>query len=105
MATEPPTQPVFKFAQPVEERHVDLNTVSDEERLIHWDFFEGRPSKTPERYAKIRNSIVHEWRRVRPRYLTKTSVRPALKNCGDVNCISRIHAYLELIGAINFGCG
>lgn len=41
----------------------------------------------------------------RPRYLNKTSVRPGLKNCGDVNCIGRIHTYLELIGAINFGCG
>jgi len=38
-------------------------------------------------------------------YVTKTSVRTGLKNCGDVNCIGRIHAYLEQIGAINFGCG
>ena len=41
----------------------------------------------------------------KPKYLNKTSVRPGLKNCGDVNCIGRIHTYLELIGAINFGCG
>lgn len=41
----------------------------------------------------------------KPRYLNKTSVRPGLKNCGDVNCIGRIHTYLELIGAINFNCG
>lgn len=40
----------------------------------------------------------------KPKYLNKTSVRPGLKNCGDVNCIGRIHTYLELIGAINFGC-
>ncbi|CAB1332011.1 unnamed protein product [Coregonus sp. 'balchen'] len=40
----------------------------------------------------------------KPRYLNKTSVRPGLKNCGDVNCIGRIHTYLELIGAINFNC-
>lgn len=32
-------------------------------------------------------------------------MRPGLKNCGDVNCIGRIHAYLESVGAINFGCG
>lgn len=43
--------------------------------------------------------------RIKPKYLNKTSVRPGLKNCGDVNCIGRIHTYLELIGAINFGCG
>lgn len=98
-------QPVFTFPVPLEERIVDVATITDEEKTIHWDFFEGRPSKTPERYMKIRNSIIQEWKRVKPRYLTKTSVRPSLKNCGDVNCISRIHAYLELTGAINFGCG
>lgn len=101
---EPP-QPVFTFPTPLEERIVDSTIITDEEKTIHWDFFEGRLSKTPERYMKIRNSIVQEWRRVKPRFLTKTSVRPSLKNCGDVNCISRVHAYLELTGAINFGCG
>lgn len=100
-----PQQPVFTFPAPLTERAVDLAAISEEERTVHWDFFEGRSSKTPERYLKIRNSILTEWRRVRPRYLTKTSVRPSLKNCGDVNCISRVHAYLELTGAINFGCG
>ena len=102
-ADEP--QPVFTFPVPADERIVDVTTITDEEKTIHWDFFEGRPSKTPERYMKIRNSIIQEWKRVKPRYLTKTSVRPSLKNCGDVNCISRIHAYLELTGVINFGCG
>ena len=105
MEAEPP-QPVFTFPTPLEERIVAFTIITDEEKTIHWDFFEGlRPSKTPERYIKIRNSIVQEWRKVKPRYLTKTSVRPSLKNCGDVNCISRVHAYLELTGAINFGCG
>lgn len=41
----------------------------------------------------------------RPNYLNKTVVRVGLRNCGDVNCIGRIHAYLEQIGAINFACG
>ena len=41
----------------------------------------------------------------KPSFVNKTSVRPGLKNCGDVNCIGRIHAYLEQKGAINFGCG
>ena len=100
-----PQQPIFTFPTPLEERIIDLNIITDEEKRIHWDFFEGRVSKTPERYIKIRNSIVQEWRRVKPRYLTKTSVRPSLKNCGDVNCISRVHAYLELTGTINFNCG
>ena len=43
--------------------------------------------------------------RVKPNYLNKTSVRSGLKNCGDVNCIGRVHAYLECVGAINFDCG
>jgi len=70
------SQPVYTFPEPLEEATIDLNGITDEEKTIHWDFFEGRPSKTPERYVKIRNSIVQEWRRVKPRYLTKTSVRP-----------------------------
>lgn len=40
----------------------------------------------------------------KPNYVTKTSIRQGLKNCGDVNCIGRIHNFLEQIGAINFGC-
>jgi protein MYSM1 len=44
------------------------------------------------------------WRSCRPRYLTKTGSRKALKDCGDVNAIGRVHAYLESIGAINVNC-
>lgn len=45
------------------------------------------------------------WFSLKPQYITKTSIRPGLKNCGDVNSIGRIHQFLEQIGAINFGCG
>ncbi|KAL1022490.1 hypothetical protein UPYG_G00028410 [Umbra pygmaea] len=88
------------------EQEVDLDPVSitDEEKQAIPEFFEGRPSKTPERYLRIRNYILDQWLKSKPRYLNKTSVRPGLKNCGDVNCIGRIHTYLELIGAINFNC-
>uniref|UniRef100_A0A672Q4F0 Myb-like, SWIRM and MPN domain-containing protein 1 n=1 Tax=Sinocyclocheilus grahami TaxID=75366 RepID=A0A672Q4F0_SINGR len=89
---------------PEQEVVLDLNTITDEEKHAIPEFFEGRPSKTPERYLKIRNYILDQWGRSRPKYLNKTSVRPGLKNCGDVNCIGRIHTYLELIGAINFNC-
>uniref|UniRef100_A0A8C1ZR50 Myb-like, SWIRM and MPN domain-containing protein 1 n=1 Tax=Cyprinus carpio TaxID=7962 RepID=A0A8C1ZR50_CYPCA len=89
---------------PEQEVLLDLNTITDEEKHAIPEFFEGRPSKTPERYLKIRNYILDQWGRSRPKYLNKTSVRPGLKNCGDVNCIGRIHTYLELIGAINFNC-
>ncbi|KAA0708805.1 Histone H2A deubiquitinase MYSM1 [Triplophysa tibetana] len=89
---------------PEQEVTLDLNTVTEEEKQAISEFFEGRPSKTPERYLKIRNYILDQWAKSKPKYLNKTSVRPGLKNCGDVNCIGRIHTYLELIGAINFNC-
>nr|CAD7459538.1 unnamed protein product [Timema tahoe] len=54
--------------------------------------------------ADIRNHIIESWSQSKPIYVTKTSVRLGLKNCGDVNCIGRVHSYLEQIGAINFGC-
>ncbi|CAB1426947.1 unnamed protein product [Pleuronectes platessa] len=89
---------------PEEEITMERDTVTEDEKQAIPEFFEGRPSKTPERYLKIRNYILDQWLRSKPKYLNKTSVRPGLKNCGDVNCIGRIHTYLELIGAINFNC-
>ncbi|CAI5777064.1 histone H2A deubiquitinase MYSM1 isoform X1 [Podarcis lilfordi] len=89
---------------PDQEVEIDRQTVLEEEKQAIPEFFVGRQAKTPERYLKIRNYILDQWERIKPKYLNKTSVRPGLKNCGDVNCIGRIHTYLELIGAINFGC-
>ncbi|XP_054645429.1 histone H2A deubiquitinase MYSM1 isoform X2 [Dunckerocampus dactyliophorus] len=89
---------------PEQELELDMETISEDEKQAIPEFFEGRPSKTPERYLKIRNYILDQWLKSKPKYLNKTSVRPGLKNCGDVNCIGRIHTYLELIGAINFNC-
>ncbi|XP_059196799.1 histone H2A deubiquitinase MYSM1 [Centropristis striata] len=89
---------------PEQEIEMDMEIITEEEKQAIPEFFEGRPSKTPERYLKIRNYILDQWLKSKPKYLNKTSVRPGLKNCGDVNCIGRIHTYLELIGAINFNC-
>ncbi|XP_015268399.1 PREDICTED: histone H2A deubiquitinase MYSM1 [Gekko japonicus] len=89
---------------PDQEIEMDKNVILEEEKQAIPEFFVGRQAKTPERYLKIRNYILDQWERIKPKYLNKTSVRPGLKNCGDVNCIGRIHTYLELIGAINFGC-
>lgn len=89
---------------PEQEIEMDLEVITEDEKQAISEFFEGRPSKTPERYLKIRNYILDQWSKSKPKYLNKTSVRPGLKNCGDVNCIGRIHTYLELIGAINFNC-
>ncbi|XP_069555253.1 histone H2A deubiquitinase MYSM1 isoform X1 [Brachyistius frenatus] len=89
---------------PEQEIEMDTEVISEDEKQAIPEFFEGRPSKTPERYLKIRNYILDQWLKSKPKYLNKTSIRPGLKNCGDVNCIGRIHTYLELIGAINFSC-
>ncbi|XP_053325511.1 deubiquitinase MYSM1 [Spea bombifrons] len=89
---------------PDQEMEIDRNSIMEEEKQAIPEFFEGRPAKTPERYLRIRNYILDRWEECKPKYLNKTSVRPGLKNCGDVNCIGRVHMYLELIGAINFGC-
>ncbi|XP_048458043.1 histone H2A deubiquitinase MYSM1, partial [Rhincodon typus] len=89
---------------PTQEVILDKNMITEDEKQAIPEFFEGRSSKTPERFLKIRNYILDQWEKSKPKYLNKTSVRPGLKNCGDVNCIGRIHTYLELIGAINFDC-
>lgn len=64
----------------------------------------GRTAKTPERYMRIRNHIISCWKNSKPSYLTKTAGRKNLPDCGDVNAVGRIHAYLESIHAINVNC-
>ncbi|XP_056388924.1 LOW QUALITY PROTEIN: deubiquitinase MYSM1 [Hyla sarda] len=95
---------VDELKPPEQEAEIEREVISEEEKQAISEFFEGRQAKTPERYLRIRNYILDQWKNCKPNYLNKTSVRPGLKNCGDVNCIGRIHTYLELIGAINFGC-
>ncbi|XP_072552235.1 histone H2A deubiquitinase MYSM1 [Salminus brasiliensis] len=102
--TEDDQEEEEELKAPEHEVTLDISTITEEEKQAIQEFFEGRPSKTPERYLKIRNYILDQWEKSKPKYLNKTSVRPGLKNCGDVNCIGRIHTYLELIGAINFNC-
>ena len=82
---------------------LNMNIVLDMEREANPEFFSGSSAKTPERYIKIRNHILHMWSRVQPSYLSKTASRSGLRDCGDVNVIGRVHAYLEMIGAINTG--
>lgn len=89
--------------EPTDELILSDHEISELEKYFHPEFFEGRPTKTPERYNRIRDFILHMWTEVKPAYVSKTTVRNGLKHCGDVNCISRIHCTLEQIGAINFG--
>lgn len=46
---------------PDQEVTLDFNTITEEEKQAISEFFEGRPSKTPERYLKIRNYILDQW--------------------------------------------
>ncbi|KAI8614287.1 SWIRM domain-containing protein [Chytriomyces sp. MP71] len=57
--------------------------------------------KNAQRYLLIRNTIVAEWVRIKPKYLVKSGCRHLLKGHGDVHAISRVHEFLERIGAIN----
>ncbi|KAK3848197.1 MAG: hypothetical protein J3R72DRAFT_361527, partial [Linnemannia gamsii] len=84
-------------------RILDKSIITDEETRVHSEFFCNKASKTPERYQRIRNTIIQAWEKSPSTYLTKTSVRSALKDCGDVNAIGRVHSWLESIGVINVG--
>ncbi|KAJ1654677.1 hypothetical protein IWQ61_005431 [Dispira simplex] len=79
----------------------DSEYISEMEKLAIPEFFTGKSNKSPDRYLKIRNYILNAWQNCQPRYLTKTVVRPGLRDCGDVNAIGRVHSYLEQVGAIN----
>lgn len=89
---------------PVEELKIEPHQISDLETFMISEFFKGKGQKTPERYLKIRNHILGIWHNNKPNYLSKTQARQGLKNCGDVNAISKVHTLLEQIGTINYGC-
>ncbi|KAF9986960.1 hypothetical protein BGZ65_005561 [Modicella reniformis] len=88
---------------PIMRRLLDKSIITEEEKQVHSEFFCNKASKTPERYQRIRNTILQAWEKSPSTYLTKTSVRSGLKDCGDVNAIGRVHSWLESIGAINVG--
>lgn len=46
---------------PEQEIQMDMKAITEEEKQAIPEFFEGRPSKTPERYLKIRNYILDQW--------------------------------------------
>ncbi|KAF9908476.1 hypothetical protein BX616_000139 [Lobosporangium transversale] len=91
------------ISRTVRPRVLDKSVITEEEKLVHSEFFCNKASKTPERYQRIRNTIIQAWEKSPSTYLTKTSVRSGLKDCGDVNAIGRVHSWLEFIGVINVG--
>ncbi|KAI9498930.1 hypothetical protein BDB00DRAFT_326343 [Zychaea mexicana] len=88
-------------------KHFDRDVITDDEKKHNPEWFCDSKSiaKSPERYMKIRNHILDTWHNVyKPEYMTKTAARRGLKDCGDVNAVGRVHAYLEQAKAINVGC-
>ena len=65
---------------PEEEITMERETVTEDEKQAIPEFFEGRPSKTPERYLKIRNYILDQWYETR---FISSSITPHL--CRDFN--------------------
>lgn len=52
---------VIELEIPKKECVFERNKITDEEKRVHTEFFDGRPSKTPQRYLKIRNYILDSW--------------------------------------------
>lgn len=50
-----------ELTAPEQEAKLDLATITEEEKQAIPEFFEGRPSKTPERYLRIRNYMLDQW--------------------------------------------
>ncbi|GAN02561.1 histone H2A deubiquitinase MYSM1-like [Mucor ambiguus] len=99
--TQAPTAPPIYQSEGVQFSPFEI---SEQEMAHNPEWFKQKYSKTPDRYLKIRNHMLACWKLVKPKYLTKTSARKGLKDCGDVNAIGRVHEYLESIGAINVDC-
>ncbi|XP_014250901.1 uncharacterized protein LOC106667454 [Cimex lectularius] len=93
---------IYSLPPPSERTRVDPDVPTSEEMRLFPEFFKHR--KGARRYMTIRNHIVKKWSVLFPKYLTKTVARTGLKNCGDVNGIGKVFAFLEQKGIINFGC-
>lgn len=102
-----PLDPWHWIEPPVEEKLIDAEggeeSIGEDERRALPEYFVGHHVKTPERYLRIRNAMVAGWRKQAPKYLGRTAARKLCTDCGDVNAIGRVHGFLDLWGAINFG--
>lgn len=52
---------IFSYPIPKEEKHLEHNKITEEEKSLFPEFFEGRIAKTPGRFLKIRNYILDCW--------------------------------------------
>ena len=52
---------VVHFPVPASEITLLPKVITEQEKSVLKEFFDNRPSKTPERYLKIRNYIIESW--------------------------------------------
>ncbi|KAI8073108.1 hypothetical protein BC940DRAFT_290552 [Gongronella butleri] len=78
----------------------EFHQIHNNERTALPEFFAGHATKTPNDYVNMRNFMVHTYRHNPLEYLTVTACRRNL--LGDVAAITRIHAFLEKWGLINY---
>ena len=79
----------------------DYNSIHAIEKRALPEFFNGRnKSKTPEIFMAYRNFMIDTYRLNPTEYITSTSCRRNL--AGDVCSITRVHAFLEQWGLINY---
>ncbi|CAO3600425.1 unnamed protein product [Absidia cylindrospora] len=88
-----------------EEKTLDRDDITALERAQNPEWFiEGKPTKTPRKYMTVRNFILNYWDEHKPNYITKSSARKHMANCGDVTSFGRVHTFLESAGYINVNC-
>ena len=79
----------------------DMHTVNAIEKKAMSEFFNNRNrSKTPAVYKDYRDFMINTYRLNPSEYLTVTACRRNVS--GDVNCIMRVHHFLEQWGLINY---
>ena len=85
------------------EHMLNSDFISERERMALPEFFQGSSTtRTPERFLKIRSTILRLWVQHRPQSITKLAARVALRGiAGDVGLISKVHGFLEETNLIN----
>ena len=95
------TTQLYEIVVPSYSSWFDVHKIQDIEKKALPEFFNGRNrSKTPTVYKDVRDFIVNSYRLYPSEYLTVTACRRNL--VGDVGAISRVHAFLEQWGLINY---
>lgn len=97
---EKPSLPTESQNLPFFARWFDFSLINPIERQAVPEFFQEKPSKSPEVYQQMRNFIVRLYWQNPKAYLTVSACRRALR--GDICAVYRLHAFLEHWGLINF---